>query len=74
MSDSWLNNLKFGIKNSTQVTLNLLSNAVDECNNEANFLYKLLLTNTQVSKIFKAFANGLLANIKFWKTQLSKMM
>ena len=28
----------------------------------------------QVSKICKAFANGLPANIKFSKTQLSKML
>ena len=33
-----------------------------------------MLTDTQVSKICKAFANGSLANIKFSKTQLPKMM
>ena len=37
------------------------------------FPYKLLLTDTQISKICKAFANGLSANIKFSKTQLSKI-
>ena len=35
-----------------------------------NFLHKLLLTNTQVSKLRKAFANGLSANLKLSKTQL----
>ena len=33
-----------------------------------------MLSNSHVSKIRKAFANGLSANIKFWKTQLSKMI
>ena len=41
---------------------------------EANFPYKLLLTNTQVSRICKAFANGSSANIKFSKIQLSRMV
>ena len=45
-----------------------------ESNDETNFPHKLLLTNTQVSKICKAFANVLLANITFSKTQSSKMM
>ena len=44
------------------------------CNDETNFPHKLLLTNTQVSKIRKAFANGSSANIKFSKIQLSKMI
>ena len=65
-----LNKLKSGIKNSTQATLNLLSNAVGESNEETNFPYKLLLTNTQVSKFCKAFANIVSANIKSSKTQL----
>ena len=43
-------------------------------NDETNFPHKLLLTYTQVSKICKAFANGSSANIKFSKTQLSKMI
>ena len=43
-------------------------------NDETNFPHKLLLTNTQVSKIRKAFANGSSANIKFLKTHLSKIV
>ena len=43
-------------------------------NDETNFPHKLLLTNTQVSKIRTAFANGLSGNIKFSKTQYSKMI
>ena len=34
----------------------------------ADFPHKLLLTNTQISKIRKAFASGSAANIKFSKT------
>ena len=34
----------------------------------------MLLTNTYVSKICEVFANGSSANIKFSKTQLSKMV
>ena len=33
-------------------------------NDGHNFLHKLLLTNTQVLKLLKAFANNLSANIK----------
>ena len=73
LSNSHLNKSKSGIKNDTQVTLNLSSNVAGESNGETNFPHKLLLTNTQVSKICKAFAIGLSANIKFSKTQLSKI-
>ena len=40
--------------------------------NEANFPQQLLLTNTQVSNLCKAFGNTLSADIKLSKTQLSK--
>ena len=36
-------------------------------NDETNFPHKLLLTDTQVSKIRKAFENGSSANVKFSK-------
>ena len=54
--------------------LNLSSRVVGDSNNDANFPYKLLLTNTQVSRIRKAFENGSSANIEFSKTQLSKVV
>ena len=41
------NKLRSGMKNSTDVTLNLLSNMIDNFNDEYNFSHKLLLTNTQ---------------------------
>ena len=56
LSNSKHNKLKSAIKNGTQVTLNLSSNIVGDSNDENNFLHKLLLTNTQVSKFRKAFA------------------
>ena len=74
LSNSQLNKLTSGIKNGTEVTLNLSSNLIGNFNDETNFPHKLLLTNTQVSKIRKSSANGLSANIKFSKTQLSKMI
>ena len=73
-SNSQLNKLKSEIKNGTRVTLNLSSNVVGDSSNETNFPYKLLLTDTQVSRIRKAFANGSSANIKFSKTHQSKGM
>ena len=47
-------------------------NVVLDSNNENNSPHKLSLTNTQVSKFRKAFANGSSANIKLSKTQLHK--
>ena len=63
-----------GIKNYAEVTLKLSSSNVNgDSNDENNFPHKLLLTNTQVSKLCKAFVNGSSANIKLSKTQLYKM-
>ena len=73
MSNSQLNKLKSSIKNGTEVTLNLSSNLIRSFNDETNFPH-LLSTDTQVSTIRKAFANGLSTNIKFSKTQLSKII
>ena len=41
--------------------------------NGTNFPHKLLITNTQVANLCKAFANHLPTDIKLSKTQLSKM-
>ena len=48
------NRLKSGIKNGTEVTLNLSSNLTGNSNDEADFPYKLLLTNTQILRVCKA--------------------
>ena len=69
LSNSKLNKLKSGIKNGTGGTLKLLSNVVGDSNDENNFLHKLLLTNTQVSKLRKTFANDSSVNIKLSKPQ-----
>ena len=73
MPNSQFNKLKSGIKNGTEVTLNLSSNAIGNSNDEYNFPHKLLLTNTQVLRLQKAFANNSSANIKLSKTQLHKI-
>ena len=47
---------------------------IGNSNDETNFPDKILLTDTQVSNICQDFVNGLSANIKFSKTQFSKMI
>ena len=69
--NSQLHKLKSGIKNCTQITLTLSSNIIG--NDETNFSHVLLLTNTQVSKIHKVFANSSVANIKFQKLNCLKL-
>ena len=73
LSNSELNKLKSGIKNGTKVTLKISSNVVGDYNDENNFPHKLLLTNPEVSKFRKTFANNSSVNIKLSKTQLHKI-
>ena len=47
---------------------------IGDSNGEANFPHKLLLTDRQISSIRKAFWNNSSADIKFSRTQLSKMI
>ena len=47
---------------------------IGSSNDEPNFPHKLLLTDTEVSKIRIAFANGSSANIKVSKIHLPKMI
>ena len=58
-SNSQLNKSKSGIKNGTEVTLKLLSNIVGDSTDENNSPHKLLLTNTQVSRLHKVLSIGL---------------
>ena len=51
--NSLLNKFKSAIKNGNEVTLNLSSNLIGTSDDKTNFPHKLLLTNTQVSKILK---------------------
>ena len=71
-SNSQRNKLKLGIKNSTEIILEISSNVISDSKDENNFSKKLLLTNTQVSKISKAFANGSSDNTKLSKLNCIK--
>ena len=55
LSNSQPDKLKSGLKNGTEVTLNLSSNLIGNSNHETNFPYKLLLPDTQFLKIGKPF-------------------
>ena len=74
LSNSQLNKLKSAIKNETEVVSRLSQNMIGDSNDEANFPRKLLLTDRQVWNICKAFSNNLSVDIKFPKTQFSKMI
>ena len=74
LSDSQLNKLNSAIKNETGVVIRLSPNMLGDCNDIANFPHELLLTDRQVSTIRKAFTNNSSVDIKFSRTQLSKMI
>ena len=52
-SNSQLNKLKSGIKIGNNLTLKFSSNVVGDSNDRNNFPHKLLITNTQDSKLRK---------------------
>ena len=58
LSNSQLNKLKSGTKNCLEVTLKHLSNIVLDSNDKNNFPHKLLLTNTNILRLHKAFVNN----------------
>ena len=74
LSNSQLNKLKSAIKNETNVVIRLSPNMIGDSNNQNNFSHELLLTDRQVSSIRKACSNNSSVDIKFSKTQLSKMI
>ena len=74
LSNSQLNKSKSAIKNESELVLTLSPNMICESNDKSNFPHKLLLTNRRVLNIRKAFANNSSVDIKFSKTQLSKMV
>ena len=74
LSNSQFNKYKSAIKNETEVVLRLSPNMIGDSNDEANFPHELLLTDRQISSIRKAFSNNSSVDIKFSKTQLSKMI
>ena len=70
MSNSQFNKLKSEIKNCTEVTLKISPNVVGDSNDEKIFLQNMLLTNTQISNLRRAFPNNSANSIKLLKTQL----
>ena len=68
-----LNKIKSEIKSGAEVTVKISSNVVGDSNDENNFPHKLSLTDTQILKLHKIFANNSSANIKLSKTQLYKI-
>ena len=74
LSNSQLNKLKSAIKNENDVVIRLSPNMIGDSNDKINFQHELLLTHRQVSSIRKVSTNNSSADIKFSKTQLSKMI
>ena len=62
------------IKNENNVVIRSSPNMIGNSNNIGNFPHELLLTNREVSSIRKAFSINSSVDIKFSKTQLSKMI
>ena len=60
--NSQLNKLKSEKKNGTEVSLKISSNVAGDSNDENNFPHNLSLTNTQFSRLHKAFVNNSSAN------------
>ena len=73
MSNSQLDTFKSGIKDNTELALEISSNVIGDSNDENNFPCESLLTNTQVSKLCKAFTNSSLLNVKLLEIQLHKI-
>ena len=74
LSNSQRNKLKSAIRNENEVVIRLSTNMIGDSNDDGNFPHELLLTDRQISSIRKAFANNSSVDIKFSKTQLSKMI
>ena len=72
LSNSELNKLQSAIKNETGLLLRSSLNMTGD--DETNFPHKVLLTNRQVTNLWKAFENNSSTEIKLSKTQISKMM
>ena len=74
LSNSQLNKLKSAIKNETDVVIRLSPKMIGDSDDETNFPHEVLLTDRQVSSICKVFSNNSSIDMKFSKTQLSKML
>ena len=60
--------------NENDVVIRLSPSMIDDSNDKGKFPHELLLTDRHVSSICKAFSNNSSVDIKFLKTQLSKMI
>ena len=65
---------KSAIRNKTEIVLRISSYMIGNSNDETNFPHGLLLVNSQVANLCKAFANNSPTDIKLSKTQLSNMI
>ena len=74
LSNSKLDKLKAAIKNENDVVRRLSPYMIGDSNDKGHFPHELLLTDRQVSSIRKAFASNSSVDIKFSKTQLSKII
>ena len=74
LSNSQLDKLKSAIKNENDVVIRLSPNVIGDSNDKTNFSHELLLTGRQVSSTRKTFSNNSSVDMKFSKTQLSKMI
>ena len=74
LSDSQPSKLKSAIKNETDVVIRLSPKMIGDSDDETNFPHEVLLTDRQASSICKAFSNNSSIDMKFSKTQLSKML
>ena len=70
LSDSQLNKLKSAVRNQTGITLRMNIKMLER----NNLPRELLLTTRQKMKLRNAFENNMSANIKFCKTQISKLI
>ena len=70
LSDSQLNKLKSAVRNQTGITLRMNIKMLER----NNLPHELLLTTRQKMKLRNAFENNMSANIKFCKTQISKLI
>ena len=61
------------MKNGTELALNVSSKRINNFNYGSNFPHNLSLTNTQVSRLRKAFVNSSSDYIKLSKIQLHKI-
>lgn len=74
MSNKQLNELKPRVKHGTDVNLNVSSNLNCNSNDKTNCVHQLLLTNTQVLRIYRTFTNNSLSDIKLLKIHMYEMV